>query len=55
MKVCEKWFPVGYKPRMQSDGFFMNETLKAQLDILLNNIKNDWDFTIVITGQVDLS
>lgn len=28
----------------------MDDTLKAQIDILLKNIKNDWDFTLIISG-----
>lgn len=44
MRVCQEWFP-------KTDGFFMDERLKLQLDVLLKNIKNDWDFTIIITGQ----
>lgn len=29
----------------------MDDRLVLQLDVLLKNIKNDWDFTIIITGQ----
>lgn len=50
VKVCKDWFPFGYSKYQKSDGFPMNPILKNQLDILLKNIKNDWDFTIVITG-----
>lgn len=43
-RVCREWFP-------ETDGFYMDDRLKMQLDVLLKNIKNDWDFTIIITGQ----
>jgi len=49
-KVCENSFPLGSFKGQKSDGFAMDKTLKLQLDILLKNIVNDWDFTIVITG-----
>jgi hypothetical protein len=29
----------------------MDDRLKLQIDVLLKNIKRDWDFTILITGQ----
>jgi len=29
----------------------MDDRLVLQLEVLLKNIKNDWDFTIIITGQ----
>jgi hypothetical protein len=44
MRVCQKWFP-------ETDGFFMDDRLVLQLEVLLKNIRNDWDFTIIITGQ----
>jgi len=50
VKVCETSFPKGYFKGQKSAGFTMDETLKIQLDILLKNIVNDWDFTIIITG-----
>lgn len=43
-RVCIDWFP-------ETDGFYMDDRLKMQLDILLKNITKDWDFTILITGQ----
>lgn len=47
VKVCEEWYP-------KTKGFWMDSKLKQQLDILVNNVVNDWDFTIIITagGQV---
>ena len=44
MRVCQEWFP-------ETNGFYMDDRLVLQLDVLLKNIKNDWDFTIIITGQ----
>lgn len=43
-RVCVEWFP-------ENDGFYMDDRLKMQIDVLLKNIINDWDFTIIITGQ----
>jgi len=48
--VCGDWFPKGSRKNQKQDGFSMDKILKAQLDILLKNITNDWDFTIIITG-----
>lgn len=45
MKVFPKGFSNNTKP-----GFAMETTLKENIDILLKNIVNDWDFTILITG-----
>ncbi len=50
-RVCELRYPKGFDPRQNKDGFYMEEILKAQLDILIKNIENDWDFTIIITGS----
>jgi hypothetical protein len=44
VRVCQEWFP-------EHDGFYMDDQLKLQLDVLVKNIKNDWDFTIILTGQ----
>lgn len=43
-RVCVKWFP-------ESNGFFMDDALKENLDICLKNLPRDWDFTILITGE----
>jgi len=43
-RACVKWFP-------KTNGFFLDDRLKMQIDVLLKNITNDWDFTILITGQ----
>ena len=49
-RVCTKWFPKGSYHRQKDEGFYMDDLLKQQVDILLKNIKHDWDFTILITG-----
>jgi hypothetical protein len=43
-RVCVEQFP-------KTNGFYLDDRLKLQIDVLLKNIKNDWDFTILITGQ----
>jgi len=50
VKVCCKTFPKGSFKGQMSDGFYMDPTLKMQLDILIKNIIKDWDFTIMISG-----
>ncbi len=54
VQVCEEWFPKGTFKHQKKDGFSMDDILKQQLDILLKNIIKDWDFTIVITGGVEV-
>ncbi|MAH48712.1 hypothetical protein CMI37_22995 [Candidatus Pacearchaeota archaeon] len=54
MKVCEKLFPLGHFKGQKSDGFYMHQELKRNIDILLKNIVNDWDFTILISGGGDV-
>jgi len=49
VRVCEDIFPKGFSYN-RKDGFYMEDVLKSQIDILLKNITNDWDFTILITG-----
>jgi hypothetical protein len=49
-RVCIDWFPKGWDRRQRKDGFYIDDQLKAQLDILIKNIADDWDFTIIITG-----
>lgn len=48
-RVCMDKYPKGFSHN-KKDGFYLEKGLKTQLDILLKNIKNDWDFTILITG-----
>jgi len=50
MRVCIKWFPKGSYPKQKEAGFYMDDVLKEQLDILIKNIIRDWDFTLIISG-----
>ena len=50
-RVCIDNFPLGSFPYQKEPGFYMDNLLKSQIDVLLKNIKNDWDFTILITGS----
>lgn len=50
VRVCQREFPKGYYKGQKGDGFYIDDLLKMQLDVLLKNIKDDWDFTILITG-----
>lgn len=51
VRVCTNWFPKGTYKGQKQDGFYMDDNLFNQILILAKNIKNDWDFTIIITGQ----
>lgn len=51
--VCEEWFPKE-KTGRDHDGFYMNDLLKTQLDVLLKNATRDWDFTIIIGGSGEM-
>lgn len=51
VRVCEKAFPKGSFPHQQKEGYYMHDTLKEQLDIYLKNVKHDWDFVIIISGE----
>lgn len=50
-RVCLDWFPKGWDKKQRKDGFYLENQLKAQLDILIKNIADDWDFTLIITGS----
>jgi len=50
MRVCEDWFPKGTKKNQRKDGFEMDDNLAYQIKIAAQNVRNDWDFTIMITG-----
>lgn len=50
-RVCTDWFPKGTRKYQKEDGFYMDDELKANLDICIKNIRNDWDFTIIISGE----
>lgn len=51
--VCEKWFPKE-KTGRRHDGFYMNDLLKKQIDVLIKNAPRDWDFTIIIGGSGEM-
>ena len=51
MRVCEEWFPVGSYPNQREPGFFMDDRLKENIDILVKNVVKDWAFTIIISGS----
>jgi len=42
---------MGSYKGQRSPGFYMHETLKENLDLLLKNVKRDWDFVITISGS----
>jgi len=50
-KVCQDWYPTGSYKHQQSPGFYMNDNLKQTIDLWVKNVKNDWDFVIIISGQ----
>lgn len=50
-RVCEDLFPVGSYPNQRKPGYKMNTILKEQLDIYIQNVKKDWDFVIIISGE----
>jgi len=50
VRVCEDLFPKGFYKGQRGEGFYMDDVLKNQVDILLKNATKDWDFTIIITG-----
>ncbi|RKX64861.1 MAG: hypothetical protein DRP42_05735 [Tenericutes bacterium] len=50
-KVCEDWFEMGSYKGQRSPGFYMNNNLKDTIDLWVKNVKNDWDFVIIISGQ----
>ena len=50
-KVCTKEYPKGTREFQLSDGFSLHPVLKQQIDIYLKNVKKDWDFTIIISGE----
>lgn len=50
-RVCCEEFPKGSYPGQKEDGFPLDDALKENLDLLPKNIVNDWDFTIIISGN----
>lgn len=51
--VCQEWFPKEKTGRKQ-DGFWMDDYLKYQLDILIKNITKDWNYTIIISASGEM-
>jgi len=48
--VCGDWFPLGtYSNKFA--GFPMSRLLKMQLDYMIKNVVDDWDFTLLICGE----
>lgn len=50
-RVCEKWYPLGSYIRQKYEGFYLDDNLKYQLDVLIKNIRKDWDFTIIVSAR----
>jgi len=44
MKICQKQFP-------ETEGYYMDEALKSNLDIMVKHIKKDWDFVLLVSGS----
>jgi hypothetical protein len=54
--VCEDWFPLtdDQEDKRKYAGFYMDERLKSQLDVLIKNSQKDWDFTIIVSGSGEM-
>lgn len=57
MKVCTEWYPwnkekniSSYKGQ-RSPGFFMDDGLKQVIDLWVKNVKNDFDYVMIISGS----
>lgn len=50
-KVAQELVPKLPDDKRRSDGFFMNDLLRMQLDYYIKNVHKDWDFTIIIAGE----
>lgn len=50
-KVCADWYPMGSYKGQRSPGFYMHDNLKQTIDLWVKNVKNDWDFVVIISGQ----
>ncbi len=51
VRVCVDLFKAGVGNNLKKDGFRLHDMLKMQLDYYIQNITNDWDFTIIICGE----
>jgi hypothetical protein len=47
VRVCEDTLPAKGKTHA---GFYMEDVLKANIDLYVKNAMNDWDFVIIISG-----
>jgi len=47
-RVCVDWFPMGTFHGQKKPGFHMDNQLKENLDVIVQNIVDDWDFTIIV-------
>lgn len=50
-RVCKEKYPIGSYKYQKKPGFYMWRLLKTQLDYYIKNVTNDWDFTIIISGE----
>lgn len=46
-RVCQDWFP---NKDPSKAGFWMDDYLKKQLDVLIKNVHKDWNFNIIISA-----
>lgn len=51
VKVLTSLYPRGCQPKMLSDGFYLHEGLKKNLDSAKKAILKDWDMCFVIDGS----
>jgi len=55
VRVCENELPLEFVQsqvqRARLPGFDLDPLLKQQIDIYLKNIRRDWDFVIIISGE----
>lgn len=50
-RVCKEWFPKGSYKGQREDGFPMATLLMESIDVLVKNVVDDWDFTIIVSGM----
>lgn len=50
-RVCTTKYPKGFYRYQKKDGFYMWKLLRQQIDYYIQNVVNDWDFTIIICGE----
>lgn len=54
--VCEEWFPNEERRdgSGKKGGFWMDDYLVKQIDVLIKNVHKDWDFTIIISASGEM-